>query len=311
MARPLRIEFPGAFYHVMARGNEKRVIYKSHRDRMKFLEYLESASTRYGAVAHSYCLMDNHYHLLLETPDGNLAQIMRHINGSYSTYFNTIHSRVGHLFQGRYNSILVDVDVYCLELSRYIHLNPVKNGLSPFPEEYEWSSYRQYLSEQDRSHWLRTDFVLSLIGDGPEIRKRYQKYVEEDDEIFNEFYREKSSSMAILGRQEFVDEVRKNNPSTRMFSRDLPAVKAFNRKPEVKDIVEIVSNSLSSDHRLAKKVSIYICHHFSGCSLKEIGEHFGVGESAVSENSNRFAMTLYRDQLLAETVAGVLAELKI
>ena len=118
MARSLRIEFPGAFYHVMSRGNEKQAIYRNRRDREKFLGYLESAAIRYGAIFHSYCLMENHYHLMIETPNGNLAQIMRHINGAYTAYFNAKHSRVGHLFQGRYRSILVDVDTYCLALSR-------------------------------------------------------------------------------------------------------------------------------------------------------------------------------------------------
>lgn len=108
MARPLRINYPGAFYHITARGNEQKDIFKSKRDRIKFLEYLESSSERYDAVIHAFCLMNNHYHLLLETPAGNLPQIMRHINGAYTTYFNVKRNRFGHLFQGRYKAILVD-----------------------------------------------------------------------------------------------------------------------------------------------------------------------------------------------------------
>ena len=130
MARPLRITFPGAFYHVTARGNERKAVFKSIRDRQKFLEYLETATERYHAVIHSYCLMDNHYHLLLETPSGNLPQIMRHINGAYTTYFNSKRTRAGHLFQGRYKAILVEMDEYAKELSRYIHLNPVRAKLA-------------------------------------------------------------------------------------------------------------------------------------------------------------------------------------
>ncbi|HEA69007.1 MAG TPA: hypothetical protein ENI07_19660, partial [Desulfobacterales bacterium] len=104
MARPLRITFPGAFYHVTSRGNERKAVFKSKRDREKYLEYLESATTRYDAVIHAFCLMDNHYHLLLETPSGNLPRIMRHINGAYTTYFNAKRARSGHLFQGRYRA---------------------------------------------------------------------------------------------------------------------------------------------------------------------------------------------------------------
>ena len=129
MARPLRITFPGAFYHITSRGNEQKVVFKSKRDREKFLEYLESATRRYAALIHAYCMMDNHYHLMLETPSGNLPEIMRHINGAYTTYFNIKRKRSGHLFQGRYKAILVEIDEYAKELSRYIHLNPVMAGM--------------------------------------------------------------------------------------------------------------------------------------------------------------------------------------
>jgi len=126
MARPLRITYPGAFYHETSQGYERKDVFKSKRDREKFLEYFESATKRYNAVIHVFCLMDNHYHLLLETPSGNLPQIMQHINGAYTTYFNVKRGRFGHLFQGRYKAILVDIDEYAKELSRYIHLNPVR-----------------------------------------------------------------------------------------------------------------------------------------------------------------------------------------
>jgi putative transposase len=140
MARALRITFPGAFYHVTSRGNERKVVFKSIRDREKFLEYLESATQRYDALIHAYCLMDNHYHLLPETPSGNLSQIMRHINSAYTTYFNVKRDRSGHLFQGSYKAILVDMDEYAKELSRYVHLNPVRAKIVETPEEYDWSS---------------------------------------------------------------------------------------------------------------------------------------------------------------------------
>jgi len=133
MARPLRIEYPGAFYHVTSRGNEQKDIFKNRRDREKFLKYLASATQRYAATVHSYCLMSNHYHLLLETPEGNLSEIMRHINGAYTTYFNIKRKRSGHLFQGRYKSILIEADEYLVELSRYIHLNPVMPAWSKSP----------------------------------------------------------------------------------------------------------------------------------------------------------------------------------
>lgn len=311
MARPLRIEFPGAFYHVMSRGNEKQNIYRSRRDRRKFLEYLESASLRYGANIHCYCLMDNHYHLLLETPHGNLAQIMRHINGAYTVYFNTKHSRVGHLFQGRYRSILVDAEAYCLTLSRYIHLNPVKEGVTSQPANYPWSSYNVYLAGQVPEKWLQTGFLLSLLGEDFRSRERYRQFVETSDEGFDALYAEKSASMAILGSPKFVNQIKETYLKRQPVTRDLPAVRRLNVRPEINNIVNAVARELREDHRLVKKMSIYLCHRFSGCSLKEIGDYFGVGESAVCGNSQRFAAILCGDQRLAEMVAGLLAELKM
>jgi REP element-mobilizing transposase RayT len=128
MTRPLRISFPGAFYHVTSRGNERRPISQSRRDFERFIGYLESATERYGARVHCFCLMTNHYHLLLETPRANLGAILHHLNTSYTNYFNKKRGRNGHLFQGRYKAILVEKDSYALELSRYIHLNPVREN---------------------------------------------------------------------------------------------------------------------------------------------------------------------------------------
>ncbi len=139
MARQLRIEYPGALYHVTSRGNEKKDIFRSIKDREKFLSYLSSAWERHGAVFHAWCLMSNHFHLMIETPEGNLSRIMKHINGSYTTYFNVKHKRAGHLLQGRYKAVLVQADTYAAELSRYIHLNPVRAKMVPSPEEYQWS----------------------------------------------------------------------------------------------------------------------------------------------------------------------------
>jgi putative transposase len=126
MARPLRIEYPDAFYHVTSRGNERKNIFRIEKDYERFLGYLESPTDRYGARIHCFCLMSNHYHLLLETPKGNLHMILHHLNTSYTNYLNARTGRVGHLLQGRYCCILVEKDSYAIELSRYIHLNPVR-----------------------------------------------------------------------------------------------------------------------------------------------------------------------------------------
>ncbi|MCH8056115.1 MAG: transposase, partial [Deltaproteobacteria bacterium] len=145
MARPLRIEYPGATYHVTSRGNERKAIFRGDLDRRKFLELLSSSVEQFILQLHAYVFMDNHYHLLVETPEGGLSRAVRYLNGVYTQYFNRRHRRVGHLFQGRYKAILIDKDSYLAELSRYIHLNPwrVRSGVKD-PLRYRWSSLRAY-----------------------------------------------------------------------------------------------------------------------------------------------------------------------
>jgi len=163
MSRPLRISYPGAFYHVTSRGNERRPIFQTRRDFERFIGYFESATERYGARVHCFCLMTNHYHLLLETPRANLEAILHHLNTSYTNYFNKKRGRSGHLFQGRYKAILVEKDSYALELSRYIHLNPMRAQMVGDPSEYPWSSYLAYIGRERRWRWLCKDFILEQM----------------------------------------------------------------------------------------------------------------------------------------------------
>lgn len=149
MAKPLRIEFAGALYHVTSRGNERKAIYFDDQDREKSLDLLEHVCKRFGWICHAYCLMTNHYHLLIETANGDLSKGMRQLNGVYTQYVNRAYVRVGHLFQGRYQAILVQKEDYLLELSRYVVLNPVRAGMVALPGEWEWSSYRATLGHAD------------------------------------------------------------------------------------------------------------------------------------------------------------------
>ena len=139
MARPLRIEFPGAVYHVTSRGNERKAVFRDDQDRKMFLDTLKGVTLRYNWLCHAYCLMENHYHLLIDTPDGNLSIGMRQLNGIYTQRFNKRHGRVGHLFQGRFKAVLVRKDSHLLEACRYVVLNPVRAGRVQRPEEWIWS----------------------------------------------------------------------------------------------------------------------------------------------------------------------------
>jgi putative transposase len=160
MSRPLRLEFAGALYHITSRGNARNLIYLQDDDFELFLQILANVCERYNWVVHAYCLMNNHYHLLVETPDANLSQGMRQLNGVFTQSMNRKHHRVGHLFQGRYKAILVDKDAYLLELCRYIVLNPVRANMVNSPEEWPWSSWHCMLGNAESPVWLSTDTLL-------------------------------------------------------------------------------------------------------------------------------------------------------
>ena len=180
MARPLRIEYDGALYHVTSRGNEQKPIFRDGADRKLFLNTLSQVIDHFHWLCHAYCLMNNHYHLLVETPDGNLSKGMRQLNGVYTQAFNRRHDRVGHLFQGRFKAILVQKDSHFLEVCRYIVLNPVRTKSVKHPGQWQWSSYRANLGQTRVADWLKTDEILSHFGAKRSLaQEKYRKYVRE------------------------------------------------------------------------------------------------------------------------------------
>ena len=297
MARPLRIEYPGAFYHITARGNEQKDIFRDDKDRQRFLSYIETASGRYKAVIHVYCLMSNHYHLLLSTPEGNLAQIMRHINGGYTTWFNKRHNRFGHLFQGRYKAILVDADVYAGELSRYIHLNPVRAGMVRQPDQYKWSSYAAYSGKTSAPRWLTTDWLLQYFGKKTaDAQKAYCFFIAAAMTEADEDPLKKATSTLILGKTDFVEEIREKYLGGKKRGRDMPALKELT-KVSLETIIGESEREFIGKPELVKKAALYLSHRYSGRSLREIGERFGIGESAVSQASRRFEAAMKSSML--------------
>ncbi len=311
MARPLRIEYPHAFYHVTTRGNEKKDIFKSRRDREKFLGYLQSATERYGAVIHAYCLMSNHYHLILETPQGNLSQIMKHINSAYTTYYNIKRKRVGHLLQGRYKAIVVEADAYATELSRYLHLNPIRAGIVKKPEDYQWMSYRYYTKDTAPS-WLFTGFILSYFGNKEEkAKEKYRQFVHEaiDTELASPL--QEAVASTILGSVEFVAEIQERHLSRMEADRDLPSLRELTVKPTLDEIAKIVKRVIADNAGLVKKASIFICHRYSGEKLKNIGDFFHMTESGVTRASQRFEMKVEGDESIRKMVGEIRNDLSI
>lgn len=180
MARPLRLEFAGAAYHITSRGNARQEIFLDDGDRRCLLDALGAVLDQFGWLCHAYCLMGNHYHLMVETPGPNLSRGMRQLNGLYTQRFNRRHRRVGHVFQGRFHSVIVDREAYLLELCRYIVLNPVRAGLAACADAWAWSSYRATAGLAPAPAWLSTAWVLQHFGPEPaRAQARYREFVTE------------------------------------------------------------------------------------------------------------------------------------
>jgi len=200
MARPLRIEFPGALYHVTSRGNARQPIYLDDTDRRRFLEGLGDMVTTHRWVCHAYCLMTNHYHLLLGTPEPNLSTGMRRLNGSYAQWFNFRHDRVGHVLQGRFTAILVERESHLAELARYVVLNPVRAGMVRSPERYEWSSLRAAAGLAPAPSWLDSGPMLCRFGSS----RRYLEFVHEGIAAASPWADRKG---IVLGSEAFADRL--------------------------------------------------------------------------------------------------------
>ena len=204
MARPLRIEYPGAVYHVTSRGNEKKPVYRDDQDRENFLSTLDKVNKRYHWLCHAYCLMDNHFHLLIETSDGNLSIGMRQLNGVYTQAFNKRHRRTGHLFQGRYKAILIQKDSHLLEVCRYVVLNPVRSCLVEGPGQWRWSSYGATAGQEKPPACLTTSWVLRQFSSKKrKAETEYCRFVGLG--IGKESVWARVKGQTILGEDDFVD----------------------------------------------------------------------------------------------------------
>jgi REP element-mobilizing transposase RayT len=312
MARPLRIEYPGAYYHITSRGNERKNIFRNNKDRDKFLSYLKSAYLRYGALIHAFCLMNNHYHIFLETQKGNLSQIMLHINGAYTNYFNIRHKRRGHLFQGRYKAILVEADSYAGELSRYIHLNPVRAAMVDMPEKFNWSSYQYYIGKKKRLEWLTVDFILRYFGnDNVHARKNYQEFVNSRINNKSDSPLEETVASTILGSDSFIELIKDKYLDRNKRDRSIPALKELIEIPDIAETYKKVEALCNNNTSLSRKITIYLFHNYSDKRLKEIGTYFKIGDSAVSEASKQFNIMLKKNKKLRRKIELMREQLNI
>ena len=254
MARPLRIEFPGAVYHVTSRGNERKPIFKDDQARKILLDTLADVTLRYNWLCHAYCLMDNHYHLLIDTPDGNLSIGMRQLNGIYTQRFNRRHGRVGHLFQGRFKAVLVQRDSHLLEACRYVVLNPIRVGIVQRPEGYVWSSYGATAGRSKPHPCLVTDWVLSQFGsERRSAEAGYRRFVREGvgaESIWN-----RMRSQSVFGEDEFIESLSDYVRGRRQIP-EIAKSQRFMNKPSLGDIFrpEVLVDRQKRDKAIAKAV---------------------------------------------------------
>lgn len=271
MSRPIRIEFSGALYHVTSRGDRREAIYEDEEDRERFLALLGDVASDFNWVCHAWCLMGNHYHLVIETPDGNLSKGMRQLNGVYTQYSNRRHGRVGHLFQGRYKAILVDGDSYLLELGRYVVLNPVRAGMVKEPGEWPWSSYLAMVGKQPSPPWLETDGLLAAFGRKRAVAiRRYREFVFQG--IGGESIWINLKSQVFLGDEDFVAKSLSHADGT----EDVNVPRA-QRRPPPPSLEEIVRSHPD------RNAAIIVAYASGGYSYQDIGSYFGLHFTTVAK----------------------------
>jgi putative transposase len=277
MARPLRIEYPGAVYHVTSRGNARNNIYENDQDRETFIDLLSEVVKKCNWHCHAYCLMDNHYHLLIETQDSNLSYGMRQLNGIYTQRYNKRHRTVGHIFQGRFKSILVDKDNYLLELSRYIVLNPVRASLVESPDKWIWGSYRATAGLIKAPEYLMTDWILGIFGTNRQhAQKRYQQFVKEG--INGKSPMDDLQEQIVIGNKVFVEKIQEMIKGKEAIA-EIPRNQRFVGRQSLEDLF-YKSTEFTKEIRNQK---ISKAHLEYGYTLKEIADSIGVHYTTVSK----------------------------
>ena len=286
MARPLRIEYPGAYYHVMNRGLSRRDIFLEDEGRESFLDLLFDISRLWKVEIFAYCLMGNHYHLLLQTPKGGLSRAMRHLDGIYTQRFNRGHRRDGPLFRGRYRAILIDAEQYFLSVVRYIHQNPVMAGVVSDMDRYRWSSHRGYLYKSERPVWLNTDAVLSRFG----RLREYQEFMHSEMEREVVDFYKGAYQRPILGDRGFIGRVKgrlgdrakveeEKPESRRVFGLGVEEIARVTARVYGKRLEELRRKRRGEENE-ARSMAMYLCRTLGGHRHSEIGRVLGLEKTS-------------------------------
>lgn len=275
MSRPLRIEYPDALYHVTSRGNARNNIFHSDFDRETFLKVFSGVVERFNWLCHAFCLMDNHYHLLIETPDGNLSKGMRQLNGIYTQKYNWLHQKTGHVFQGRYKAILVEKDSYLLELCRYVVLNPVRAGMAEKPEQWRWSSYHFTAGTKNPPDYLTTDWILGLFNQKKtEAQKLYRRFIRSGIGLKSPW--EELQGQILLGEETFIDS-HKNLFQGKQPIKEISRAQRYLNRPKLPNLFS------KGKDKVERNKQIHLAHIRHGYTLKMIADHLGIHYTTVSK----------------------------
>ncbi|MBW2365396.1 MAG: transposase [Deltaproteobacteria bacterium] len=306
MARPLRIEYPEAWYHVMNRSRKKELLFRNPDDYTCFLDLLKETIDLFKINISAYCLMPNHYHLLIQTPHANLSRCMRHINGVYTQRYNRKHKTDGTILKGRYKSIIVDGDSYLLQLVRYIHRNPLGSGKVKALDQYQWTSHNGYLSNAKKWDWLNKEFILSILDSKKHMRiASYRKFMRQtDSEEITDFFNKKNVR-SILGNNEFIEWI-KDTFSHNKKDKEVPESKIL--LPDIGKIIKVVCQfyKIKKDQLFLVKrgveneprsIAIYLMRYKRGDRLLEIGKLFNLSKhSSISSVLERVRSRLKTDK---------------
>ncbi len=318
MSRPLRVEIPDGWYHVMNRGLRRHTTFADDADHATFLETLAEACQMFGVRVGAYCLMPNHYHLLVKTPNANLSRFMRHVNGVYTQRFNRKNGKDGPLFRGRYRAVIVDADSYLLQVVRYIHLNPVQARLTEKPGKYPWSSDHFYRKSSRCPGWLNVKEVLTWFSRQPaRARKRYQQFMQEgQNPDLKRFYAGKKMGW-ILGTEEFVEEVKNRIAGGRVDPSEIPQSRTLRGKAQLEKLVRKVRlefkvpkatlfASKPGKLNLPRKVAIYLAWQVTGLSQREIADYFKLNSyRTVSVHHYNIKKSLQKDSRLKRRIHSI------
>lgn len=270
--RPPRVQYAGAVYHITTRGNAKQAIFLDPHDRTMFLNTLGESVDRYAWHCHAYCLMGNHYHLLVETREPTLSKGMRHLNGVYTQRFNRRHDRVGHLFQGRFKAIIVEKEPHLLEVARYVVLNPVRAGAVTAPAQWRWSSYRATAGHDRPQPFLTTHWLLSQFADDLSVARRaYIRFVSQRSVTCPW---EQLRDQRFLGSDAFVERMTGSRPC----SPETPPHHQDTSRPPLAALLEDGCDDEAIVH----------AHRHHGYTMKEIGDHLGLHHTTVSRRIHRW-----------------------